>query len=260
MCRLLRLAKKQSNVTVQVIQTISRNLPSALRLRQNEGPLEDGLNVFGEAVSTPQSVAWVFAQCRGDILLQHGRVLAEALLAGLQDRRVRLVRLLHQAAEQAGEFRQFPPQERLAKLHISQQALDGIDQLPIGNGTEQSFRQRRKMSGRRDRQRFLAGKVVEEGALGHTCRLTQVIDRRRGITLGANDIHGRIQQLGFRALSGPHRHSIPTGWYGRKTSCLPSTLRAMEHAATRGHHADAKGPAHADSPAPESVCPAALCL
>jgi hypothetical protein len=178
LCRPLRLAKKQSNVTVQVIQAVRGNRRSPLRLRQNEGPLDDGLHVFGEAVSTPLSIARVLAQRRGDILLEHDSVLAETLLAGFLDRRVRLVRLLHQAAEQAGEFGQFAPQQRLAKLHISQESLDGIGQLPIGHGAEQARRQRGKMSGGRDRQRFLADKVMKEGALGDTCRLTEVIDRR----------------------------------------------------------------------------------
>ena len=163
---------------MQVIQAVRGNRRSPLRLRQNEGPLDDGLHVFGEAVGTPLSVARVLSQGRSDIPLEHGSVLAEALLAGFQDRRMRLVRLLHQAAEQAGEFGQFAPQQRLAKLHISQQSLDGIGQMPRGNGAEQARRQRGKMSGGRGRQRFLAGKVVKEGALGDTCRLTEVIDRR----------------------------------------------------------------------------------
>ncbi len=172
------MAKKQSNVTVQVIQAVRGNRRSPLRLRQNKGPLDDGLHVFGEAVSTPLSIARVLAQRRSDILFKHGSVLTEALLAGFLDRRVRLVRLLHQAAEQAGEFGQLAPQQRLAKLHISQQSPNGIGQLPIGNGAEQARRERGKMSGGRGRQRFLAGKVVKEGALGDTGRPTEVIDRR----------------------------------------------------------------------------------
>lgn len=64
----------------------------------------DGLHMFGEAIGAPLSTVAVAVQCRGDVHLKHGGVLAESLLAGCLDRRMRLVSLLNQAAEQTGEF------------------------------------------------------------------------------------------------------------------------------------------------------------
>jgi hypothetical protein len=68
-------------------------------------------------------------------------VLAEAFLAGFPDGRMRLVNFLHHGAEQTGEFGQLTSQQRLAKLHVAQESVDGVGQLPIGSGAEQAVRQ-----------------------------------------------------------------------------------------------------------------------
>ena len=134
---------------------------------------------------------------------------AEASLAGLTDCRMRLVGLLHHGAHETGEFGQRPFEERLAKLHIAQEPIDRVSEPPVGCGGEQTVRLRRKMPGRRYRQIFLGREVMEECALGHAGALADVIHRGCRVTPGANDIHGRAQESGFRTgLSFAGWHAI----------------------------------------------------
>jgi len=194
-------------------------------LGENEGTLDNRLHIYGEALGAPLSIAAVGAQRCGDVQFQHGDVFAEGSLAGLADCRMRLVGLLHHGAQETGEFGQRPLQERLAKLHIAQEAIDRVNELPIGCGGKQTVRQRRKMPGRRYRQIFLGREVMEECALGHPGALADVIHRGCRVTPGADDIHGRVQQFGFRTgLRFPGWHAnvtIPTGRYGVKNSRAP---------------------------------------
>jgi hypothetical protein len=187
------MAEKRVNIPAQMIQTGSRNRRSVVSLRQNEGALDDRLHIYGQALGAPLSIAAVDAQRFSDVQFEHGDVLAEVFLAGLPDGRMHSVSLLHHGAEQTGEFGQFTSQERLAKLHVAQQSIDRVGQLPIGNGGEQALRQQRKMPGCRYRQLFLALEVMEECPLGHARGLAEVIHRGCRVALGADDIHGCVQ-------------------------------------------------------------------
>ncbi len=109
-----------------------------------------------------------------------------------------LVGLLHHGAQETGEFGQRPLHERLAKLHIAQEAFHRVNELPVGCSGKQTVRPRRKMPGRRYRQIFLGREVMEERPLGHAGRLADVIYRGGRVAPGTDDIYGGIQQLGFR--------------------------------------------------------------
>jgi hypothetical protein len=52
---------------MQVIQADSRNGWSVLRLRENEGPLDNRLHIYGEAPGAPLSVPAVSAQRCSDV-------------------------------------------------------------------------------------------------------------------------------------------------------------------------------------------------
>lgn len=101
-------------------------------LSQNEGALDNRLDILSEARSTPSSVAAVGVHCRRDVGFEHGGVFAQALLAGYADGRMCLVSLLHHGAQKAGEFGQLPLQQRLAKLHVAQEPIQRVGELPIG--------------------------------------------------------------------------------------------------------------------------------
>jgi hypothetical protein len=51
-----------------------------------------------------------------------------------------------------------------------------------------------------ERELVLAFEVMKKAAFGHLRLMTDVIDRRGRVTLGPDDLHGRIQQLGLRSV------------------------------------------------------------
>jgi hypothetical protein len=89
---------------MQMIQAGSSHCGSLLSLRQNEGTLDNCLHVGSETLGAPLSVATVNAQRFSNVQFKHGDMLAETLCADVSDCRMRLVGLLHQGAEQTGEF------------------------------------------------------------------------------------------------------------------------------------------------------------
>src|SRR5712691_10529145 len=66
------------------------------------------------------------------------------------------------------------------------------------------------MIGGSEREVFLALEVVEEAALGQACDLANILDSRRRVSLGANDVQGRVEELLFGLVMDAHRfHGIP---------------------------------------------------
>jgi hypothetical protein len=69
---------------------------------------------------------------------------------------------------------------------------------------------------------------MEECALGHACRLADVVHRGCRVALGADDIHGRVQQFCFRTF--PERHNAEhTNRLVITSSGLPANAAAAAH-------------------------------
>src|SRR5579863_210068 len=69
--------------------------------------------------------------------------------------------------------------------------------------------------------------MMEKAALGQFSRLTNVLDPRRRVTLGANDRRRRVQQRGLRfvlpighAMTPTSASTIPTGRYHVNSTAL----------------------------------------
>jgi hypothetical protein len=148
----------------------------------------------------------------------------DARVTGLAQARPGLERFLHHRAEQAGEFRWRATNECLAQIEVGEHAVPRVGQLLMGRLREQAAGDAVPVLHRSQRHRFLALEMVEKAALGHPRRRADIVDRGGGVTLGPDDLHGRIEQAragvrrargaGFRGDGRDLAHTIPTGWYG----------------------------------------------
>src|SRR5690606_37922046 len=73
---------------------------------------------------------------------------------------------------------------------------------------------------RRKRRRLFIRETMKERTLAHACFATEVIDRRRGIALGAKELERRVEKTGARiagsgSVRGPSHIviMIPISWY-----------------------------------------------
>src|SRR5690554_4310944 len=134
------------------------------------------------------------------------------------------MKFLHHRAHQAGIFKALAANDRAAKFEIAQDALQRVLWLVIGRCGEKLAGGLAPEVGRRDAQRLLALKIVEERALCDAGRLTEVIDRGRCKTLLADRVTGGFEEASFRVAGRGrrcvflgHARSIPVGWYVGKS-------------------------------------------
>jgi hypothetical protein len=127
---------------------------------------------------------------------------------------MRVVNLLHHSAGQAGKVGQVALEQGSAEIHVSQQAVDRVSGSVIGRGRKQRIRAFAPVVGRSQGKLFLAVEV-EETALREAGGFTNVLDAGGGLSLGADDVQGRIEQFGLRFVPYFSRgHFIPISWYG----------------------------------------------
>ena len=88
---------------------------------------------------------------------------ADAGVTRAADRGRRLVNLLHHGADEAGKFGDFSGQDRFAEIDVAEHALQRIGMPVVGRGREKRAGRLRPIFGGRDRERFLAVEVMEEG-------------------------------------------------------------------------------------------------
>lgn len=89
-----------------MIEAGGGNIRAVLSFGEDEGALDDGLGVERETLGTPLPIDIVLAHRFGDFRFNHCSVLADALIAGFSDGRMRLIDFLNHSAEQANEFGQ----------------------------------------------------------------------------------------------------------------------------------------------------------
>jgi len=128
---------------------------------------------------------------------------------------MRGVNFLNRRAKQAGVVRDIPLQHRSAEIDVAEHAVARIGIGVIGSRAEQRRGHRPELLDGCNAEPLLAFEMVEEGALGHARRSTDIVHRGGRVTLRANDIAGGIEQPGprFGAVVGSGHLLIPTGWY-----------------------------------------------
>ena len=137
---------------------------------------------------------------------------------------MRLIGLLDDRADKAGEVGQVAGQESLAKLDIGNEASERIRSLVVGRRGEQRRGHRLPMRDRRQRQIFLALEVMKEASLRQPRLGADVLDPGRAIAFGAHDPQRRVEELDLGFVLKLHgcanlSVSIPTAGYGRQAAC-----------------------------------------
>lgn len=181
-------------VAAQVIHALCCNRGSLLRFRQYERALEDTLRVERQTGSGPRRMNVVFLDRFGNVGLERLSVTADAEVAGFANRGKRVVCLLHHGAHQASEFGQFAVQQRFAEINVGQDALERIGGFVIRSGCEEAAGLLVPARCGCQRQVFFAAEVMKKAAFGETSRGTDVIDARRGVPAGADQMNGSIEQ------------------------------------------------------------------
>ena len=129
-------------------------------------------------------------------------MLADVTVAGLADDGMGVVGLLNHRAEQAGELGQFARQNRLAELDIAEHARPRIGKPGVRRGVEDRVRVGGEMRRSRHGARLLAGEMMEERPLGEAGLGADVLDAGRRIALRADDVSGRVEELGDGSRGG----------------------------------------------------------
>jgi hypothetical protein len=223
-------------IAAQMRDAVARDLGTALCLGEHKGALQHRLGVEREAFRAPLRSRRVEHLGRGNVLCNLGGVRADISVTRTADRGMRFLTLLHHGAQEAGESRYRPGEDCRAEIDIAEHAIQRIRELAIRRGTEQSLRHLGKMLGRRDRKFFLAFEVMEEGTLGQAGGGADIVHGGPRVTLGANDLHRRIEEASPRVgLCGRCAHvvRIPTGWYHVKRVFLLHKFKDIAQKADR---------------------------
>jgi len=85
--------------------------------------------------------------------------------AGAADRGVRVIDFLNHGADQAGELGHLALEDRFAEIDVAEHAVERIGVIVVGRAGKQAAGEVRPVVRGRDGEGFLAGEVVEEGAL-----------------------------------------------------------------------------------------------
>ena len=182
-----------------MLKAFRSHLWPLLGLGQDEGTLDDGLDIEREALRAPRGTRGVAAPGFGDVFGHHRRVFAEVRVARYADGRVRVVDLLDHRAEQAGVVRQRTLQDRDAEIHVAQQPVQRVGGALVRRRRKHRVSHGREMRRCGKRQVFLALEVMEEAAFGEFGGLTNVFDARCRVALGADDVERGVEEphLGF---------------------------------------------------------------
>src|SRR5690554_1161840 len=191
---------------------------------QNKRALQHRLGMSGEALGGPFGGDFSRLHGEANILLQSRGVPEDTRRACVPNRRRGVMKLLHHRSHQTGIFKALAANDRAAKFEIGQDTLQWVLGLVIGRCGEKLAGARAPEVGRRDAQRLLALKIVEERALCDAGRIAEIVDRRRRKTLLADHVTGGFEEASFRVAGRGrrcvflcHARSIPVGWYVGKS-------------------------------------------
>ncbi len=134
-----------------MIEAVGGDFGAVLRLGENERALKDSLREKGRAFGRPCGMRSVARLGLGDVGAKPLGVLADVAVAGRPNGGMGLVGLLHHRAEEAGELRQVALKDRLAEVHVAENAGARIGQEAVGRSVEQRVGVRGEMRRRGDR-------------------------------------------------------------------------------------------------------------
>jgi hypothetical protein len=190
--------EEKFEIAAQVIETGGGYLGAVLGLGENEGSLDDCLDVKCQAARAPVAGDTALANGLRDVRLESCGMSADALLTCLADGRVCSIDLLHHGSDEAGKVGQVTLKDGLAEIDVGEQAVEWVDELAVGCGGEEAPGDGAPMLGGRERQFFFTAEVMEEAAFGEASSLAEIFDTGSGIAFGADDVEGGVQDLGLR--------------------------------------------------------------
>src|SRR5882724_2572599 len=191
------LIEEKLEVAPQVREAFAGDLRPVLGLRENERALDHRLRVKREAFGGPFRARRVAPLRLDDVGDEARSVLGDMALAGLADRGMGLVGLLHHRPQETGELGQLALEDRPAEIDVAEEALHRIGQLAVRRAGEDAVSPRGEVPGRGDRELLLAVEMVEEAALGEPGELAHIVDRRCPVTLGADHPQRGVENAGL---------------------------------------------------------------
>src|SRR5262249_53583798 len=106
-------------IAAQMCEAVARDFGAAFRLCEYKGTLQHRLRIERETLRAPLRIGRVERFSRGDVLGDLGDVRPDIGVTRVADRGVRVVRLLHHGAEEAGEFGDRSGEDRRAEIDIT---------------------------------------------------------------------------------------------------------------------------------------------
>ena len=187
------------------------------RLGQDEGALQHGLRVQGEALGSPVARHSVARTGSLNVINQCERMAPDRILAGLAQRRQRVIGFLHHGSDKAGELANRPVQHVAPELQITENPVQRIFRRHERRAAEQFIRMQLPRFSGRNAKVHLGWKMMEERALGHACLPAEIVHGGRIESLLAHYFHGGADQLVFRGgLPWGHQFLSPylkhTNW------------------------------------------------
>ena len=190
--------KEKFEIAPQVIETCSGDFGAVLGLGENEGSLDDRLDVKCQAAGAPVSGDTTLANGLSNVRLERCGMSADALLTCLTDGRVGAIDLLHHGSDEAGKVGQFSLKDGLAEIDVGEQAVEWVDERAVGRGGEEASGDGVPMLSGRECEFFFTAEVMKEAAFGEASSLAEIFDTSRGIAFGTDDVEGCVQDLGLR--------------------------------------------------------------
>lgn len=208
------------DIAAQMVDARCRDARSALRFREDEGTLQDHLDVQCQASRRPIRADTVKLHRLGYVCFQRCSLAADRCIACLPYLGVGSIYLLHQRAGETGELRELSFEQPLAEVEIAEDPIQGIAVLVIERRPKKGRRELGPAIQRGHGELGLALEVMEECTLAHSCLRAELLDRGSRVPSLADERKRCFQQLLATSRSGAlrmtlfsHPCTIPTGWY-----------------------------------------------
>ena len=184
--------------------------------------MKRGLGVERQAFGGKIEGPAVFIHGRLDVGHKRRCMPCDCFTGSMGNGGVRGMHLLSEGACKAGEFGEFPADDRLAEINVGKDPVERPLGGVIGGGLEQWNRNVGPVLCSCSAKSILAFEMMEKCALGDTGFRTQIIHRGGIVALDADQLDGCIKDPAacgnFRF--NVHGRNIPTGWYVSSSKLL----------------------------------------
>jgi hypothetical protein len=196
------VGEKKLDVTVEMVDARGGDVWATFGFGENERALKDGLGVECEAFGGPVGVDSVHLDGFGDVGFETGGVLADAFIAGVAERWMGVVDLLHHGSDKARELGQVAAEERFAEVDVAEEPVEWVGEEVVGGGGEEVSGGEAPVLGCLEGEVFFAFEVMEEAAFGEFGGFADVFDARCGVAFGSDDLEGGVEELCFGVVFG----------------------------------------------------------